>query len=365
MAIGRITYEDKIDSSVNQQDPKYKITAQDMNEIKQVFNESAEDIEFATENLGEYKVENGVIYFKKADGSYNEQGVSLAGQSTILDGNGNVILSDNITPNDNLLTNSDFKSGIINQKGQTEYVNTAYKTILTVDGWFTDYGKVNVYEKSVYFDNNGSTEHGFKQPLNLPNETYTFYLDCAINGNARVFARNLENEEVINESISGTVKKSFTFTNSLKFITIIASSGTKISFNFMKLEKGSFFTGMPPWNYANEVSKCHAKLIGLGSIQDSDVSIGSANFFNSEVWIVIPLTNYFVKKPTVYSIGTIKLILDGYDEATITNLSLVAFSNQSAIVKGTLSKSFASHNGKIGRVIMTSGSIIIFDGNNY
>lgn len=199
------------------------------------------------------------------------------------------------SPQDNLLINSNFKSGIINQKGQTEYVNTAYKTILTVDGWFIDYGKVNVYEKSVYFDNNGSTEYGFKQPLNLPNETYTFYLDCAINGNARVFARNLENEEVINESISGTVKKSFTFTNSLKFITIIASSGTKISFNFMKLEKGSFFTGMPVWNEAMELLKCMRYYQPLYVLAHKNSESGNNSYYSIDTMFPVPMA----KSPTV------------------------------------------------------------------
>lgn len=155
--------------------------------------------------------------------------------------------------------NSDFRNGAINQKGQTQYINTSYKSTMTIDGWFTDYGSVNVFANSVYFDNTGSSEYGFKQPLNFQNGTYTFYLDCAINGSARVFARNLLNEEVINESISGTVKKPFTFTNSLKFITIIASPGTKISYNFMKLEKGLFFTGMPILDKGIELARCKRK----------------------------------------------------------------------------------------------------------
>lgn len=244
----------------------------------------------------------------------------LTGKSSILDGNGNLIQQGYMTPQDNLLTNSDFRSGIINQKGQTEYVNTAYKTILTVDGWFTDHGKVNVYEKSVYFDNNGSTEYGFKQPLNLPNETYTFYLDCAINGNARVFARNLENEEAINESISGTVKKSFTFTNSLKFITIIASSGTKISFNFMKLEKGSHFTGMPVWNYALELQKC-LRFYEVKSIVGLAVGGTFQQFLqNTQANYYFPMEGFVTKNKT----PTITVLSISSNQGPISNLTATA-----------------------------------------
>ena len=45
MAIGRITYEDKIDYQKQGQDDRYKVTAKDMNEIKKTFNNSAEAIE--------------------------------------------------------------------------------------------------------------------------------------------------------------------------------------------------------------------------------------------------------------------------------------------------------------------------------
>lgn len=45
MAIGRITYADKVDYQEQGQDSQYKITAKDMNEIKSVFNNSADSIE--------------------------------------------------------------------------------------------------------------------------------------------------------------------------------------------------------------------------------------------------------------------------------------------------------------------------------
>ncbi len=44
---------------------------------------ASQNVQTAYENLGDYKVENGVMYFKKADGTWNETGVSLAGQTTV------------------------------------------------------------------------------------------------------------------------------------------------------------------------------------------------------------------------------------------------------------------------------------------
>ena len=51
MAIGRITYPDKIDYRQEGQDDRYKITAENMNEIKRTFNDSAEGIEEAMNNV--------------------------------------------------------------------------------------------------------------------------------------------------------------------------------------------------------------------------------------------------------------------------------------------------------------------------
>lgn len=53
MAIGRITYANKVDYRQEGQDDKYKITAENMNEIKRVFNNSAESIEKGLNTIDE------------------------------------------------------------------------------------------------------------------------------------------------------------------------------------------------------------------------------------------------------------------------------------------------------------------------
>jgi hypothetical protein len=96
MAIGRISYEDKIDYQKQGQDDRYKVTAKDMNEIKEVFNNSAEAIERNVEDTeklqvklddainrtGHYKIEDGKIYFEQIDGSFGE-GIELPAQSSV------------------------------------------------------------------------------------------------------------------------------------------------------------------------------------------------------------------------------------------------------------------------------------------
>lgn len=70
--------------------PLYDQALEDINEAVQTANSASDNanlasqnVQTAYENLGDYKVENGVMYFKKADGTWNETGVTLAGQTTV------------------------------------------------------------------------------------------------------------------------------------------------------------------------------------------------------------------------------------------------------------------------------------------
>lgn len=89
------TWQAAVDAFVEQlynQDykPLYDQALNDINEAVQTANTASENADLASqnvqtayENLGDYKVENGVMYFKKADGTWNETGVTLAGQTTV------------------------------------------------------------------------------------------------------------------------------------------------------------------------------------------------------------------------------------------------------------------------------------------
>lgn len=70
--------------------PLYDQALEDINEAVETANTASDNanlasqnVQTAYENLGDYKVENGVMYFKKADGTWNETGVTLAGQTTV------------------------------------------------------------------------------------------------------------------------------------------------------------------------------------------------------------------------------------------------------------------------------------------
>lgn len=129
--------------------PLYDKALEDINEAVQTANTAldnanlaSQNVQTAYENLGDYKVENGILYFMKADGTYNEQGITLAGQSTVTDANGNTILTGPLTAPMSLTLNGDFQSW---QRGDVfDYRSSSInKNTYMPDMWYVSNGSKN------------------------------------------------------------------------------------------------------------------------------------------------------------------------------------------------------------------------------
>jgi hypothetical protein len=170
MAIGRITYPDKIDYRQEGQDDRYKITAENMNEIKKTFNDSAEAIERnveETEQLqvklddainrtGHYKIEDGKIYFEQIDGSFGE-GIELPAQSS-------VFIDDVVQGTLNLNTSRDSSANkvavqLLDANGNALMTETLASQVYTKDGLTME----NILNDAIFIledKGNGETECG-------------------------------------------------------------------------------------------------------------------------------------------------------------------------------------------------------------
>ena len=67
-----------------------------------------------------------------------------------VDYNGNDITSLITQPNDNLLINSDFRNGIINQRGKTQYIHGNGSRTYGIDCWYVN-GKIPVWQSMMDF----------------------------------------------------------------------------------------------------------------------------------------------------------------------------------------------------------------------
>lgn len=165
---------------------------------------------------------------------------------------------------DNLLINSDYKSGIINQIGYEGYrANGGY----TIDMWqvqgsgaitlktkeANDSGKVVVFWK----DNNVDGEARYRQILSEERKgTFTFsvYL-AACTKEVEMYVVDTDNNVYRKQVCMGL--NSMTFTGKIKEVGLLTSEISGSCYiDFLKLEYGKIFTGMPIWNHAVELLKC-------------------------------------------------------------------------------------------------------------
>lgn len=110
--------------------PLYDKALEDIKEAVQTANTASENADLASqnvqtayENLGDYEVENGVMYFKKADGTWNETGVTLAGQTTVK--KDEVVLTELDLNTERTATPTAVKVQLQDVEGNTFYVETS------------------------------------------------------------------------------------------------------------------------------------------------------------------------------------------------------------------------------------------------
>lgn len=186
----------------------------------------------------------------------------LTGKSSILDGNGNLIQQGYMTPQDNLLINSDFRSGIINQKGQTQYVHSSGARTYGIDCWYVtgENSSMAINDKFLSLNLHNNGDFGCVLNIDKTNEKYLTF----------TIQRNLVEAQSVTFDVSTmNVAQDYFFdidentklgiyfwdTDNKKAWLYIRRNGI-FNIDYMKLERGQEFTGMPPWNYAFEYFKC-------------------------------------------------------------------------------------------------------------
>lgn len=274
---------------------------------------------------------------------------ALTGKSSILDGQGNIISKGYMTPQDNFLANSDFASGIINQKGQTTYTANGIYTIdmwrLVGSGSFG--GKVTVGTNDILIENNGTEDVFFVNKTDL---SYLIDRDYLIYVNAIGLGNN--NAYVYCDAESGKVGRT-QLTQGENFIKINGkpttlgfelASTTRLRINKVKLEKGSRFTGMKPWNKGIEFAKCINKYrFELNNYYPIYEITGNK--------AIIPINhNGMDKKPSVIVDGGFCKGADGLT-ATFTSYKIVENKDNSTTVEVTFNKNIQGTSACLNVII--------------
>lgn len=132
--------------------PLYDQALEDINEAVQTANSASDNanlasqnVQTAYENLGDYKVENGVMYFKKADGTWNETGVTLAGQTTVK--KDSAVLTELDLNTERTATPTTVKVQLKDTSGNTFYVETSADNVYLKGTDGTEITQQNLNEK--------------------------------------------------------------------------------------------------------------------------------------------------------------------------------------------------------------------------
>ena len=177
-------------------------------------------------------------------------------------------------PRDNLLINSDFRYGAINQRGKTSYSNASV-SVYGIDAWKTN--GLQVLSNSVKLTK--VKEHLLMwQAFRLTGaDIYTLTFKARANRTLRgeVYETGRTFDITTSWKIISVNFKASEIPSSGKYTTedMICYVGAKwavvngstqnlsstdwVEVEWVKLEEGNEYTGMPVWNYAEELIKCY------------------------------------------------------------------------------------------------------------
>lgn len=206
--------------------------------------------------------------------------------------------------NPNLLTNSDWKHGIINQKGILNFAGIANGNRYTIDFWYI--GKTTSSSLKVYNDYISVT---LSKNDNLGSFVYT-PLDedddhtCAIKLKDETIKILHSTKTASSEStrldfgelksgIKVSIAKYPDYYSWDFYILNTNSSSVTLNIDYIKIEKGKYYTGMQPYNQDMEAFKC------LWVMQISDL-MGYPEYCNSnEIAFLVPIQRRMMKTPDI------------------------------------------------------------------
>ena len=218
------------------------------------------------------------------------------------------ITSDIKQPNDNLLINSDFKSGIINQKGQTSYTCGFNQRLYTIDSWFVNYENSTVTVNTGYINVNLKSKgsKGFGQVVSNINKNNLKYLTAAIKFKDQELKIIKIDTTILNigvdyffDIISGFKLGIYFWTDDTNNAWFYIQGNGSFNLEYIKLEEGDQFTGMPIWDKSIELLKCKKYFIAINNIR-----VALRGYIGQTFAMSFPLPVLMDKTPSVSVVST-------------------------------------------------------------
>lgn len=209
--------------------------------------------------------------------------------------------------NPNLLINADFRNGVINQRRLTTYTGNSSKITYSIDQWFLSKSPSCTL----------TVNDGYIAVVLPSNQSLGCYIEGDLSGPLTISIK-FKDEDVQSLSLNGytedehgDLRYDFGEINNMELHVIKyvqygdtqfnfwigdqdAEGSSTLNIEYIKLERGLIFTGMPEWNYATELLECQRYLYFVGSS-----SILNARYDGSNLCINFKTPMTFVKKPSI------------------------------------------------------------------
>lgn len=221
---------------------------------------------------------------------------------------------------DNLLINSDFRSGIINQKGGNYEGITTGK--YTIDMWVLEPKGRNT---SLYSQNGRIAiyQDGTNQNFNILQFVYGLTLNQGYHLHFRYNDKDYDcnliaNSTSYNVVVDNNIEVLLSNKGDSKYTLAINFKNKQSNFiEYIKLEYGDYFTGMPAWNEANELLKCYRYFISFFGNPISRVMFAGLNY----ALITYELPIKMAKNPKVKSGSGVLWQNDNTSSPKTTNIT--------------------------------------------
>lgn len=182
--------------------------------------------------------------------------------------NQDLLVEEDLTPQPNLLDNADFKTGIINQRGQTVYdFSSSVLRQYGIDRWASTALKLTVNDGYIKIENTAEKSHSFIQYFDYAfNEKCTWYVNIkSASEGVYLWCDETIGGDGDYHKIGdlGKGDNIFQYGGSQETFCSFGISvpvGGSVEIVQCKLEQGDLFTGMPVWSEPIELIKCKRKL---------------------------------------------------------------------------------------------------------
>ena len=264
--------------------------------------------------------------------------------------------------NDNLLINSDFRSGVINQKGQTTYDFSSETTSkLNIDMWVITKMKLNVCDGYIRIENNDTTSHSLSQNFSKQfSGKHLWYVNVkSVTDGAYLWTyKKLGEPDYYRIGDLTHGENAFVYGNdalSFQNFGISIPAGGYIELYNCKLEKGKLFTGMPAWNEGLELLKC----LQYATVIKAYTGVYTGRLDGTRCTFLIPYPVKMKNKPTI-NLTNLRVFYGATNTEVIDTPSDVTIDSHSThLVITFLSKIAGSH------CTVALFSTTYIDGNNY